>query len=125
MAFAVRRSTLLVPVALAVALAGGMLAPSAGPAAGGGYLVYTNRPPAKPQSGGAPQPGPCQGPGCSQIPAPAPMPQPPTQVRILADEALIAAIGFTSAVPDSLPSPRSFPVGEPIRRGSDIYHPPR
>ncbi|HJZ89261.1 MAG TPA: hypothetical protein VKE40_00215 [Gemmataceae bacterium] len=125
MAFAVRRSTLLVPVALAVALAGGMLAPSAARAECGDYVVYTNGPHANPMSDDAPKPVPCQGPGCSQIPAPAPMPQPPTQVRILADEALIAAIGFTSAVPDSLPSPRSFPVGEPIRRGSDIYHPPR
>jgi hypothetical protein len=125
MALSVRRSTLLVPAALTVALAAGMFAPSAAHAECGDYVVYTNGPHAKPMSDDAPRPVPCHGPGCSQIPAPAPMPQPPTQVRILADEALIAAIGFASEVPDSLPSPFDNPAGEPIRRGSDIYHPPR
>src|SRR5262245_21721773 len=121
MTFAVRRSTCLVPATFAVALATGLFLPTAALADCGDYVVYTNGPHAKPMSDGAPVP--CHGPGCSPVPAPAPMPQPPTPVRILADEALIAAPGSTSAIPDSLPSTFDPPAGDPVRRGSDIYHP--
>jgi hypothetical protein len=109
----------LVPGITLVILALGLVAPTAAHGECGDYVAY-----AKPTGDHSPSPMKCHGPSCSRVPAPPPMPQAPP-LRILVEDSLPFVGG------DSDPSVRSISLlpdaepGSPVRRASDIYHPPR
>jgi len=120
MPIGLRPSIRLFPAITGVILAAGLAAPTAARGECGDYVAY-----AKPAGEHSPGPTQCQGPSCSRVPAPAPMPQAPPTLRILVEDSLPfvgshfdPSVRSTSLLPDT--EPRS-----PVRRASDIYHPPR
>jgi hypothetical protein len=121
----VRRALRCLPVVTIAVVTAGLFAPSEARSECGDYIVYTNPAHGKPMADHGSTPVKCHGPNCSQAPAPAPMPQVPPSLRILADQTIPLTDG-QSVVPPDVPS-FAFDAADasPIRRATDIYHPPR
>ena len=125
MAFGLRRATSLLPAITGVIAAAGLFAPAAARGECGTYIVYTDPAHAKPMGDHSPGPGKCQGPNCSQAPAPAPMPQAPTSLRVLPDQSLPLVGGDGNGSSGAFSHPFDPADGSPVRRPSDVFHPPR
>jgi hypothetical protein len=91
----------------------------------GDYVVYTNPAHQKPSTDHGPAPVKCHGPNCSQAPPAAPMPEAPTTLRILTDPSLPISSGDSASPSEASALPFGPANGSPVRRPTDVFHPPR
>jgi hypothetical protein len=116
--------SLLLRLALGAALAL-LLAPSIGRASCGDYLTHGDKATAMPQHDSPPvAPKPCNGPNCRQSPPAIPI-APATPVVIGAEDWACGAFDHAVAVDSSSRHDLDGAAGMPVRRTSDIFHPPR
>jgi hypothetical protein len=108
-----------------VTLAG--VGPSRAVAGCGDYVTYTDPADAGRHSiptDRAPGPGKCHGPHCSEAPPPPAAPGSPTKVRPSNDDRAVEVRGPAVAEPSN-PFPADPSNERPVRRTSDVFHPPR
>lgn len=120
-----RRAFVPLPV-IALAIAAAVLCAPADALAGcGDYVIYTNPAHGKPAKDHTPAPFKCNGPNCSQAPPAAPMPQVPPNVRVLPDQTLLVNRGDSDGPLEASTLPFASADGSPVRRMTDVFHPPR
>jgi hypothetical protein len=129
MPFLVRHPILLLLAVTAVTLVGEVVRPSKAVAGCGDYVVYTNGADAErhhqDMPAESPKPSGCHGPNCRQAPPLPTSPNVPTKSRLMSDDR--AQFDCSTGTPD-LPSAtlsHDAPTGQLVRRGTDVFHPPR
>jgi hypothetical protein len=116
-------------VAIGVTLVGEFVCPSKAAAGCGDYIVYTNQSDAARHSSDMPADDPkplgCHGPNCRQAPPPPTLPGAPAKTRLASDDRVSLDSSITTPDPLSVTLSTDTPVGQLVRRGTDVFHPPR